>query len=143
MPYPGRGAREIDKARALANPGRLALKTTQRDRHRPSWGLPQGSAGCGEGPTQPWLPGGPGRPWGLPPALPAAISITSCILTFEQRTQNTLNKCYGLIDRKGELRKSLQGEGAGPGAPSCVASGLSVSGSQHQLQSWSRSNRGT
>ena len=80
--------------------------------------------------NQPWPPGrSPGRRWwcartGYPTAsLPAenpATSAGSSILIFEQRTQNTLNKCYGLIDRKGELRKSLRREGAWLRAPSCV-----------------------
>lgn len=56
----------------------------------------------------------------LPGTEAPAISAASCISTFEQRTQNTLNKCYGLMDRKRELRKSLQREGGWLRAPSCV-----------------------
>lgn len=40
-----------------------------------------------------------------PPIEATVISAASCILTFEQRTQNTLNKCYSLIDRKRRAEK--------------------------------------
>lgn len=112
-----------NKASSLSDAAKPALTVTQVDDNTPQGGLKWASL-VGR---QEDLPAGyypvhtkqpprhhhlPTSHWNLP---------ESFILMFEQRTQTTVSKCYGLIDRKRENQENLE-DGAWPRARRYVVS---------------------